>query len=63
MVPITIAGKIFTSLILIAGVAIFALPAGIITAGFLEENRKGKTSKSQVCPHCGLPIEEEHKAH
>lgn len=63
MVPITIAGKIFTAIILLAGVAIFALPAGIITAGFLEESRKRKTHKNGVCPHCGLPLEEEHNLH
>lgn len=64
MIPITIAGKIFTGIILLAGVAIFALPAGIITAGFLEEIRKKKNHKSSVCPHCGLPLEnEEHKNH
>lgn len=63
MIPITIAGKVFTGFILLAGVAIFALPAGIITAGFLEETRKRKTSRSRACPHCGLPIEEDHKAH
>ena len=64
MIPVTVAGKFFTSLILLAGVAMFALPAGIITAGFLEEMRKRKTHKSAVCPHCGLPLEEEnHKNH
>ena len=64
MVPITIAGKIFTGFILMAGVAIFALPAGIITAGFLEETRKRKMHKHNVCPHCGLPLEaEEHTVH
>lgn len=56
--PITTAGKIFTSVILIAGVALFALPAGIITAGFLEEIRKTKRRKTLTCPHCGKPIEE-----
>lgn len=62
--PVTTAGKIFTSIILIAGVALFALPAGIITAGFLEEIRKGKNHKTFNCPHCGQPIEEgAHKNH
>lgn len=55
MVPITIAGKIFTSIILIAGVALLALPAGIITAGFLEEIRKGAHSNA-TCPHCHKPL-------
>jgi voltage-gated potassium channel len=56
MVPITIAGKIFTSIILLAGVALFALPAGIITAGFLEEIRKQRQPK-RTCPHCHMPID------
>jgi voltage-gated potassium channel len=64
MYPITMAGKTFTCVILLAGVAIFALPAGIITAGFLEEMRKRKMPKQRVCPHCGEPLEEEeHKNH
>ena len=62
--PVTTAGKVFTSVILLAGVALFALPAGIITAGFLEEIRKGKNHKTFNCPHCGEPIEEGvHKNH
>ena len=56
MVPVTVIGKIFTSIILFAGVALFALPAGIITAGFLEETRKEK-KHPHTCPHCHLPID------
>jgi voltage-gated potassium channel len=64
LIPITPMGKIFTSIILLAGIAIFALPAGIITAGFLEEIRRKKSSKRGSCPHCGSPLEEEgHDAH
>jgi voltage-gated potassium channel len=59
MVPITVTGKILTGIIAMAGVAFFALPAGIITAGFLEEIRKVKKHHSTICPHCGLPIEHE----
>jgi len=58
MIPITATGKIFTSLISVMGLAIFALPAGIITAGFLEETRKSRNGKGPVCPHCGKPQEE-----
>lgn len=62
--PVTTIGKTFTSIILLAGVALFALPAGIITAGFLEEIRKGKSQRTFNCPHCGQPIEEgAHKNH
>ncbi|MBZ5857170.1 potassium channel family protein [Flavihumibacter profundi] len=59
MVPITVTGKILTGIIAMAGVAFFALPAGIITAGFLEEIRKVKKHHTTICPHCGLPIEHE----
>jgi voltage-gated potassium channel len=57
MVPITVAGKILTAIIALAGIALFALPAGIITAGFLEETRKVKHSKAHFCPHCGEPLD------
>jgi voltage-gated potassium channel len=56
MVPISVVGRIFTSIILIAGVALFALPAGIITAGFLEETRK-QTKSKHTCPHCHMPLD------
>jgi voltage-gated potassium channel len=58
--PITMLGKIFTVIILLAGVALLALPAGIITTGFIEELRKSR--KSHVCPHCGKPLDE-HEEH
>ena len=64
MIPITIIGKVFTGVILLAGVAMFALPAGIITAGFLEEIRKQKkTGRQLICPHCHKPIDVEHVNH
>lgn len=64
MTPATTIGKMFTSVILLAGVALFALPAGIITAGFLEESRKGKNHKTIICPHCGKTVEDgAHKEH
>ena len=42
-----------------AAVAFFALPAGIITAGFLEEFRKTRKQKENKCPHCGMLIEDD----
>ncbi|MEO6405060.1 MAG: ion transporter [Ferruginibacter sp.] len=53
MIPITLTGKIITSLISMMSLAILALPAGIITSGFLEESRKLKKDNGHVCPHCG----------
>jgi voltage-gated potassium channel len=63
MFPITTLGRILTSIILLAGVALFALPAGIITAGFLDEIRRIRNQhKIAKCPHCGelLPESEHH---
>jgi voltage-gated potassium channel len=58
MVPITPIGKLLTAMVLMAAVVLFALPAGIITAGFLEELKRFKPHAPAKCPHCGLPIEE-----
>jgi len=57
MVPITTLGKILSGIISLSGLAVFALPAGIITAGFLEEIRKIKKPKIHNCPHCGKPLD------
>ena len=54
--PITVLGKIFASIVLLAGIGMLALPAGIITAGFLEESRKSKENATMKCPHCGKEI-------
>jgi len=64
MIPVTPWGKVFASIILLAGVALFALPAGIITSGFLDEMRKARNPRLKNCPHCGKPIDlYEHHAH
>lgn len=62
MYPVTVFGKLLTSVILLAGVALFALPAGIITAGFLDETRRLRNhGKIFKCPHCGgALVEGEH---
>ena len=58
MYPLTKIGKAIASVIMLTGVAFFALPAGIITAGFLEEFRKNRHSVTHTkCPHCGKDIE------
>jgi voltage-gated potassium channel len=59
LIPITVPGRILTGVILLAGIALFALPAGIITSGFLEEARKRKRHLPARCPHCGELLEEE----
>ena len=59
MVPITTLGKVLSGLISLSGLAVFALPAGIITAGFLEEISKIKKKEIHKCPHCGMPLEDD----
>jgi voltage-gated potassium channel len=57
MYPVTALGKALASIIMLTGVAFFALPAGIITAGFIDEFRVAKIKKTHKCPHCGEHIE------
>ena len=62
--PITVIGKIFSIIIMLAGVGLLALPAGIITAGFLDEIKKIKNQDAPVCPNCGYPLDDlYHKEH
>jgi voltage-gated potassium channel len=58
MVPLTTIGKILAGIIMLSGVAFFALPAGIITAGFLDEMKFMRKHKGHKCPHCGNIIED-----
>jgi voltage-gated potassium channel len=53
--PITALGRFFAAITAILGIGMFALPTGIIGAGFVEEINKRK-SKPTVCPHCGKEI-------
>jgi len=55
--PITPAGKFLGAIIAILGIGMFALPAGIIGSGFIEEIQKRQAKKRiLVCPHCGKNI-------
>ncbi len=60
MYPITTIGKVLAGVIMLTGVAFFALPAGIITAGFLEEIKFNRKFKGHDCPHCGKPLDYHH---
>lgn len=57
MCPITPLGKLCSSIISMIGVGMFALPAGILGAGFIEEIQKRKASVKH-CPHCGKRLDE-----
>lgn len=58
--PITDLGKLLGGTIAIMGIAMFALPAGILGSGFVEEfeTRRGKYI---TCPHCGETISNRRK--
>lgn len=62
MVPMTVMGKLLGSCIAIMGVAMFAIPAGLISAGFnqrmiLNRRRKeGERNQEIICPHCNQPF-------
>jgi len=57
--PVTPFGKLFTAIIALLGVALLALPTGIIASGFSEEQEvrnsertAPKNSAVYSCPHC-----------
>lgn len=56
MYPVTLLGKFCASIIAILGIGMFALPTGILGAGFVEALQKKKVLNKN-CPHCGKEIE------
>lgn len=52
MYPMTPVGKFFGGIVLVLGIALFALPTGIIASGFMEQIRRDKGRKYIQCPHC-----------
>ena len=57
--PTTVVGRVVSLIIAMAGIALIAVPTGIITAEFLDEIEqdkkaaKAKPSPADACPHCG----------
>lgn len=54
--PVTIAGKFIAAGVAVIGIAVYAIPTGIMASAFTEELRK-KRQTSKHCPHCGKEIE------
>ncbi|HWJ03062.1 MAG TPA: ion transporter [Verrucomicrobiae bacterium] len=52
--PVTPVGKLLGAGIAVLGIGLFALPAGILAAGFAEEIKRDDTDST--CPHCGKQI-------
>lgn len=53
--PVTVLGKIVAGGVAILGIAVYAIPTGIMASAFTEELRK-KRQKKQKCPHCGKEL-------
>jgi voltage-gated potassium channel len=51
--PVTALGKVIGGVVVVTGIAIFALPAAILSAGFIEEMQDRKVV---ICPSCGHRI-------
>jgi len=56
--PVTLAGKLLASVIALLGIAMFALPTGILGAAFVEEIQRAKSPPPR-CPHCGRNLDDE----
>lgn len=54
--PVTSIGKLLGTTIAVLGIGMFALPAGILGSGFLEEVQR-RRGNPRVCPHCGKDID------
>lgn len=50
--PITVLGQMLSSLIMIIGYAIIAVPTGIVTSEINNAMKKEKRSNTQHCPNC-----------
>jgi voltage-gated potassium channel len=70
IVPVTPAGKVLGGITALLGIAMFAIPAGILASGFYEEynltlqkrdgeggSREGGKDDMTICPTCGRPLE------
>ena len=58
--PVTSMGRLLAGFIAILGIGFFALPAGILGSGFLEEVQR-RQPEPRVCPHCGMEIVDQRK--
>lgn len=58
MVPITLMGRLFAGIMSLLGVALVAVPTGIIASGFMEvDSGEQRSRQKSFCPYCGEKIE------
>lgn len=56
--PVTVVGKIIGAGVAVIGIAVYAIPTGIMASAFTEQLRRKKEDAGHKCPHCGKEIEE-----
>jgi voltage-gated potassium channel len=66
MTPVTLPGRMLGAVIAIVGIGMFALPAGLLGAAFVDELGKARARAGArtepgapcggACPHCGKPL-------
>jgi voltage-gated potassium channel len=56
--PITVLGKIISSFVALLGIALVAMPSGIIASGFMSEisNNSQESNNIDYCPYCGKDL-------
>ena len=54
--PVTPGGRLLAGVIALLGIGIFALPAGILGSGFMEQVNRRRPSATSTCPRCGLDL-------
>ena len=58
--PVTAVGKLLGGITAFLSVGFVAIPAAVLSAGFIEESRsktEAKKEKKRYCPHCGKNID------
>lgn len=58
--PVTAIGKLAASVISVLGIGLFAIPTGILAAGYSEAHNRDKEQAAAdvaTCPHCGSRIQ------
>ena len=53
VVPVTNLGRVIVGVVAVMGIALFAVPAGILTSSFLEQLEQRRSKETRICPHCG----------
>lgn len=61
MFPVTEWGQLAASFIAVFGIGLFALPASILAAGFIEDSQSNdeqtRSDADGLCPHCGESLD------